>query len=173
MMVFKLDRERPSFAVLESKSDCTLFFYKDRNIKQKDLKRDGGNALEYAIVSLSRGRGRNAGIEAPRSLHYNSYNPSSHTLILFSEEDGGKYELFNVKKGVREMQMQGGLTGKGKSVAFTTRNRFAVLDRNQNLSLRNLQNEIKRDIPFSENINYVFPAGIGKVLLRAPDRMIL
>jgi hypothetical protein len=55
-----------------------------------------------------------------------------------------------------------------------SRNRFAVLDKSRQLYLKTLKNETKRKISIPNvSINYIFSGGIGRLLLRTSDAMLL
>src|SRR5205085_2627609 len=60
--------------------------------------------------------------------------------------------------------------GYAKCAVFVSRNRFAVLDKSRQLFLKTLKNETKRKIQVPNvSINYLFPGGLGRLLLRTSD----
>lgn len=155
LLVFKLDRERPPFDV--HKSD--LFFLHDRYIRKVGAK----SGSEMPLLAY---QGK------PRTLWYNFMNPSQHNLLLVSDTDRGSYELicFSGDRGDNAETMR----GLGISACFSSRNRFAVLDQSKQLYLKSLKNETKKriDLP-TTSVEALFPAGIGRILLKCPDKMIL
>jgi coatomer protein complex subunit alpha (xenin) len=147
-----------------------MFYYKERYIRLFDLK----SHKDIPLTAVRR-PGSVASNNTPRVLMYNSMNPAEHNILLCSQSEGGSYELFTLKKNdAVQDDSQTAMRGMGLAAVFTSRTRIAVLDNAAQISLKNLQNETKRKIslPFS-NANFIFPAQIGHVLVRAADAMYL
>lgn len=71
-------------------------------------------------------------------------------------------------------ELQSAQRGYGKCAVFVSRNRFAVLDKSRQLFLKTLKNEVKRKITVPNvSINYIFYGGIGRLLLRTSEAMLL
>lgn len=166
LVVFKLQRERPAYDCGTDKSQ--LFYCKDRFIRAHNL----SNGKDVALFST---RSYNQpGVADPRTMYYNSLNPNEHNFLLISDSDGGTYELYTMKKGVAGEEPRPS-RGLGASVCFVSRNRFAVLDHSsKQIYLKSMDNETKKkiDLP-NPNTDAIFPAGIGRILCRAGERMIL
>ena len=66
-------------------------------------------------------------------------NPSEHNVILFSQQDGGSFELLVFPGDVIASNQQGESSdlkrGLALSAVFLSRNRFAVLDKNRQVQL--------------------------------------
>ncbi|KAL9687190.1 hypothetical protein QQ045_031588 [Rhodiola kirilowii] len=164
MIVFKLERERPAFAV---SGDC-LFYAKDRFLRfyefstQKDtqlipIRRPGSNALN----------------QGPKTL---SYSPTEAAILICSDIDGGSYELYtipreNIGRGDNVPEAK---KGQGGSAVFVARNRFAVLERSTNQVLvKNLKNEIVKKSALPVAADAIFYAGTGNLLCRTDDRVVI
>ncbi|KAK9758325.1 hypothetical protein RND81_01G223100 [Saponaria officinalis] len=164
MIVFKLERERPAFAV----SGDLVYYVKDRFLRvyeystQKDsqvlpIRRPGVSILN----------------QSPRSL---SYSPTENSILIASDIDGGSYELYVVpKEGLgRGDVSHEAKRGLGGSAVFIARNRFAVLERSSNQVLvKNLKNEMVKKVPLPVPTDAIFYAGTGNLLCRAEDRVIV
>lgn len=122
MIVFKLERERPACAV----QGGTLYYVKERYLRTYDF----ASARDNPLISIRRpgSMGLNQG---PRTL---SYNPAENAVLLCSDVDGGSYELYIIPKesSGRSEATQEAKRGLGSSAVFVARNRFSVLDKNQN-----------------------------------------
>jgi len=159
MVVFKLHRERPPF---DSQKSC--YFYKDQYIYEYVYK----TGRENPILSTRR---RGSMESEPRTLSYNSSNKSQHCVLLSNEDN---YELYTFPKGEDGGEKSESARGFAKCAVFVSRNRFAILDKSRTVWLKNLKNETKKRLtipnPF---VNHIFPGGIGRLLLRTADSMIL
>lgn len=165
MIVFKLERERPSYAV----HGGTLYFVKERYLRTYDF----ATARDNPLISIRR-TGSTGMNQGPRSM---SYNPAENAVLICSDVDGGSYELYTIPKDTtgRSETTQEAKRGFGASAVFVARNRFAVLDRNHNqVIIKNLRNEVtkKVNLPFATT-DAVFYAGLGNLLCRSEDKVIL
>ncbi|KAI4299844.1 hypothetical protein L6164_033268 [Bauhinia variegata] len=163
MIVFKLERERPAFAV----SGDSLFYTKDRFLRfyefsvQRDtqvlpIRRPGS-------VSLN---------QSPKTL---SYSPTENAVLLCSDIDGGSYELYFIPKdGNGRGDMQDAKRGSGGSAVFIARNRFAALDKSNNqVLIKNLKNEVVKKSALPIATDAIFYAGTGNLLCRSEDRVVI
>merc|ERR1712176_385183 len=122
----------------------------------------------------------------PRFLLFNPYNRSSKevNILMFydsinsqsshhsSSDNESEYELYVMdKKGNNKSSNS---RSNGKSVAFVTRNRFAVLNGDSGeIILKNMENISKKKIKIDRNINYIFEGGINRLILRSSEFMTL
>ncbi|KAL5726011.1 hypothetical protein ACHQM5_009084 [Ranunculus cassubicifolius] len=164
MIVFKLERERPAFAV----SGDSLYYVKDRFLRVYDFYSQKDTQLipirRPGSLSLNQG---------PRTL---SFSPTENVILLSSDVDGGSYELYTLPKDStgRGDSLQDVMRGLGGSAVFVARNRFALLDKiNNNVVVKNLKNEIvkKSSLPFAADA--IFYAGTGSLLCRSEDRVMI
>uniref|UniRef100_A0A0C9RN30 Coatomer subunit alpha n=1 Tax=Wollemia nobilis TaxID=56998 RepID=A0A0C9RN30_9CONI len=164
MIVFKLERERPAYAV----SGGTLYYIKDRFLRAYEF----GSQKDTQLIPIRRSSstGMNQG---PRSL---SYSPSENAVLICSDVDGGSYELYIVPKDSvgRSDATQEAKRGLGGSAVFVARNRFAVLDKSHNqVMLKNLKNEVTKKCTLPASADAIFYAGTGNILCRSEDRVVL
>ena len=164
MIVFKLERERPAFAV----SGDSLFYAKDRFLRFYEF----STQRDTQAIPIRR-PGTTSLNQGPRTL---SYSPTENAVLVCSDVDGGSYELYVIPKDSigRGDSAQEAKRGLGGSAVFVARNRFAVLDKSNNQVLvKNLKNEIvkKGSLPIAADA--IFYAGTGNLLCRAEDRVVI
>ncbi|CAJ0639193.1 15708_t:CDS:10, partial [Entrophospora sp. SA101] len=161
LIVFKLERERPAYAVHQN----NLFYIKEKYLRTFDF----SNGSDTSVVSLRKIGGQYI---QPRSL---SYNPAERAVIPV---DGGTFDLFHLPKNSngepRELTGDG-KRGPGTSAVFIARNRFAVLDKtHQQIEIRDLSNSTTKSIKPPTTVNDIFSAGSGNLLLMStPTSVIL
>ncbi|KAH1255933.1 Coatomer subunit alpha-1 [Glycine max] len=163
MIVFKLERERPAFAV----SGDALFYTRDRFLRFYEF----STQRETQVLPIRR-PGSPSLNQSPRTL---SYSPSENAVLLCSDIDGGSYELYCISKdGYGRGDLQDAKKGVGVSAVFVARNRFAVLDRSSNqVLLKNLKNEIVKKTVLPIATDAIFYAGTGNLICRSEDRVVL
>jgi coatomer protein complex subunit alpha (xenin) len=86
------------------------------------------------------------------------------------------YELYSVKidGSSAEAVSADCKRGLGTSACFVARQRFAVLDKNRQILIKNFQNEVtKKCAPAHPSTDWLFPAGTGSLLLRSEERISL
>jgi len=167
MIVFKLERERPAYDC--SPSHKRMYYFNDNYVIEHGFRNSSQGEVRNQIFR------RSARInEKPRTLIYNYANRQQHCVLLLFEPMG-TYELHvNDKKRGSDFSRQSTYKGFAKSAAFVSRTRFAVLDKNRQLWQRDLKNEVKKKIQIpGVTINHIFPGGLGRVLLRTSEAMIL
>lgn len=156
MIVYKLERERPAMSVF----DGVIYYVKDKDVRSFQL--DSGK--EAQLVQLRR---RDTSAPPPRSL---SYNPADSGVLITSAIDGGTYELYaGDKSGSAD-----GYRGPGLSAVFVARNRFAVLDKQHQILVKDLRNETSKQIaPPHPTADYLFTATPGCCLIRSEEKITL
>jgi coatomer subunit alpha len=183
MIVFKLERERP--AACYGPNPGQIYYVRGRELFLHDTSRPGGSGgaggvgVDVPISSLRR-MGQQAQTDGigsgPRYLSYNHHNPSEGNILVTSDVDGGSYELVTFSLTNSSGSVTDGKRGQclGPGV-FLGRNRFAVLDRQRQICIKNLQNETtKRVASPVPNLDGLLDGGAsGRVLLRAEDRAVL
>ncbi|PPD99097.1 hypothetical protein GOBAR_DD03826 [Gossypium barbadense] len=149
MIVFKLERERPAFAV----SGDSLFYAKDRFLRYYDF----STQKETQIVPIRR-PGSTTLNQCPRTL---SYSPTENAVLICSDVDGGTYELYQIPKdSIGRSDLQEAKRGPGSSAIFVARNRFAVLDKSNNqVLIKNLKNEVVKKSGLPVPTDAIFYAG--------------
>ena len=161
MIVYKLERERPAQVTHEG---C-IYYVKEKNVRCFTV----ASQSDVPLVQLRR---RDTTAPPPRSI---SFNPSDSGVLITSESDGGTYELYAVetKGGGGD-----GYRGQGLSAVFVARNRFAVLDKNHSILIKDLRNETSKqiaakDLPNGATADFLFPATPGCCLIRSEEKITL
>ncbi|KAL0487441.1 COPI alpha [Acrasis kona] len=168
LIVFKLERERPSYDTFKNE----VFFVKDKFLKRFDYKAQ----KEQTVAILRRSTPRPA-----RSLVYNYHE---NYVLVTSDQDGGSYELFKVPKVSGTSSSSSSDVDictqlkKGKAVAaiFTGLKKYAVLERSRKVYIKNITSDQTKEISLPTNIGAVegiFPATSGRMLLRSEDKVHL
>ncbi|MED6124238.1 hypothetical protein PIB30_057184 [Stylosanthes scabra] len=163
MLVFKLERERPAFAV----SGDSLFYTKDRFLCSYEF----STQIDTQVLPFRR-PGSQSLNQNPRSL---SYSPTENAFLLSSDVDGGSYELYCIAKdSYGRGDSPDAKRGQGVSAVFVARNRFAVLEKSSNqVLLKNLKNETVKKSALPIATDAIFYAGTGNLLCRSEDRVAI
>ncbi|KAI4375695.1 hypothetical protein MLD38_013534 [Melastoma candidum] len=164
MIVFKLERERPAFAV----SGDSLFYIKERFLRFYEF----SSQRDTQVIPIRRPGSTNTN-QSPRTV---SYSPTENVVLICSDVDGGSYELYIIPKDSisRGDSVPEAKRGAGGSAVFVARNRFAVLDRSSNQVLvKNLSNEVVKKSGLPAPADAIFYAGTGNLLCRAEDRVYI
>lgn len=166
MVVFKLERERPAFAA----KDGQLFYVKDRYLRRSVL----GAGADVPIVPL-RWITSNFNFKSlPREVQLNRFSPAEDQILVQSNHEGGSYQLYLLNSDGEPAPV----SGRGVSVAFCGRSRFAVLAKESSgaiVTIRNLQNQIIRRMTLpTYNPDALFQANVpGRLIVRDDDRLVL
>ncbi|XP_026729965.1 coatomer subunit alpha isoform X2 [Trichoplusia ni] len=159
MILFKLQRERPAYAVHNN----MLFYIKDRQLRKLDMATN-----RDSVVMQIKGGGRNQ----PYSMSLN--HAEWCVLVNWRIGDNSSYELYVApREGAAPAEpAPEPARGHASTAVWVARNRFAALDKNNQLVIKNLKNEVSKKIstPTCEEIMY---AGTGMLLLREPDSVQL
>lgn len=126
MVVFKLERERPAYAIHGN----LLYYVKERYLRKLDFT----TQKDRAIIQLRGGS---------RSPVYSmSYNPAENAVLLCtrtSNLENSTYDLYTIPKdassGDSGPDQPEGKRSSGMTAIWVARNRFAVLDRSHSVSL--------------------------------------
>ncbi|XP_010472129.2 PREDICTED: coatomer subunit alpha-2 [Camelina sativa] len=164
MIVFKLERERPAFAL----SGDSLFYAKDRFLRYYEY----STQKDSQVIPIRR-PGTPSLNQSPRTL---SYSPTENAVLICSDLDGGSYELYIIPKDSvgRSDVVQDAKRGTGGSAVFIARNRFAVLEKSTGQVLvKNLKNEVVKKSYLPIPTDAIFYAGSGNLLCRSEDKVII
>lgn len=160
MFVFKLERERPAYAVHGN----TLYYVKDHFLRKLDF-----TTTNQSVVMQLRG-----GSKSP--VHSMSYNPALNAILICTRAtnlENSTYDLYSIPKESDSKQPAetDSKRSSGITALWVARNRFAVLDRNNQLVVKNFKNEVtKKCMSQCEDIFY---AGTGMLLLKDSDSVTL
>jgi len=161
MIIFKLERERPAYAVHGN----ILYYVKDRFLRKLDFT----TSKDTAVMQL-RGGGRTP-------VHSMSYNPAENSVLLCtrtSNVENSSYDLYGIPKDSDSQNPESpeSKRSSGVTAIWVARNRFAVLDRTHSLMIKNLKNEVTKKVQ-TPNCDEIFYAGTGMLLLRDSDGVTL
>ncbi|KDQ13419.1 hypothetical protein BOTBODRAFT_33724 [Botryobasidium botryosum FD-172 SS1] len=162
LIVFKLERERPAFSVYQD----TLYYVRDKVVRQHDLV----TGADMGLLSMKK-----LGHHwiQPRAL---SFNPAERAIIVTSPAEHGIWEFSALPKdavGEPRDSATEGKRGSGTSVVFVARNRYAVLEHNQIISIRDLSNTATKTMKPPVQTNEIFYGGTGCLLLSSPSAVVL
>jgi coatomer subunit alpha len=104
-----------------------------------------------------------------------SYNPALNAILLCSRTnnlDNSTYDLYSIPKDPESSSESDSKRSSGVTAIWVARNRFAVLDRQGQLVIKNFKNEVTKKIQTS-NCDEIFYAGTGMLLLRESDKVTL
>ena len=128
------------------------------------------SAKDTPLMTIRRSGGLNT---VARSVHYNE---QESVLLVNLDSEGGSYELYQVPKDGRGAEAGSAecKRGLGTSAVFVARQRFAVLDKNKQILIKNFQNEVTKKVqPPHASTDSIYPAGTGCLLLRSEERVTL
>ncbi|CAO1311217.1 unnamed protein product [Diamesa hyperborea] len=159
MIVFKLERERPAYAVHAN----ILYYIKERFLRKLDF-----TTTKDCVVMQIRGGGKTP-------VYSMSYNPALNAILLCTRTtnlENSTYDLYTIPKEAEQNAESESKRSSGITALWVARNRFAVLDRSSQLVVKNFKNEVTKKIQTS-NCDEVFYAGTGMLLLRETDHVTL
>lgn len=159
MIVFKLERERPAYAVHGN----ILYYVKERFLRKLDF-----TTTKDSVVMQIRGGGK-----VP--VFSMSYNPALNAVLLCTRTanmENSTYDLYSIPKDSESNSETDSKRSSGVTALWVARNRFAVLDRSGQLVVKNFKNEVTKKIQTSQ-CDEVFYAGTGMLLLRESDHVTL
>lgn len=157
-----MERERPAYTVHGN----SLYYVKDKYLRRLDF-----NTSKDVPVIQIRGGGKSA-------IHRMSFNPAENAVLLSirtTNPENSTYDLYIIPKDQEkgdDIPETDGKRGSGLTALWVARNRFAVLDRNHQLIIKNLKNEVTKKVQ-TPPCDEVFYAGTGMLLLRDPDHVTL
>lgn len=172
-VVFKLHHDRPAYCQYRNE---VLFYVKDRAVRSYHFE-SGRDTLLVSIRKSSGngGGGPMTGIN-PRTLAYN--NRENSVLVSYPTESGDRYELLSLPKDGKEVDSNGGKNsssrgGSGRAAVWIKHNRFAVLDKSNVISIKDMNNEVTKKVTPPFAIDNMFAASTDLLLLRSDDRVVL
>jgi coatomer protein complex subunit alpha (xenin) len=108
-----------------------------------------------------------------------SYNPAENAILLSSRVTGNlemsTCDFYYVPKESSETSNPDATECKrtpGLTAIWVARNRFAILDKNHTILIKNLKNEITKKIQLS-NCEEIFYAGTGTLLVKEGEMVTL
>ncbi|KAI5120086.1 hypothetical protein M0805_001242 [Coniferiporia weirii] len=163
LIVFKLERERPAYAL----HGDMLFYVRDKYVRQYDF----NTGADVGVLSV---RKFGSAYIPPRTL---SFNPAECAVVITISSDNGLFELSQLAKdGASEVRDSAteGKRGSGQSAIFVARNRFAVLNKtNQLIEIRDLSNSIVKSVKPPVQTNEIFYGGTASLILSSTSTAVL
>ncbi|WAR05033.1 COPA-like protein [Mya arenaria] len=161
MIIFKLERERPAYAVQGN----ILYYVKEKLLRKLDFTTN----KDVPCMQL---RG---GSRSP--VFCMSYNPAENAVLMViraSNVENSTYDLYSIPKDsdAKNPDAPDSKRSSGLSAVWVARNRFAVLDRTHSIVIKNLKNEITKKVQ-TPNCEDIFYAGTGCLLLKDSDSVTL
>jgi len=108
-----------------------------------------------------------------------SYNPAENAVLLTTKinasPESSFYDMYFIPKDAGEGSNPDAPEGRrssGMAAIWVARNRFAVLDKNHTILVKNLKNEIVKKIQLT-NCEELFYAGTGNLLVKEGDQVTM
>ncbi|KAH8101128.1 coatomer subunit alpha-2 [Cristinia sonorae] len=163
LIVFKLERERPAFAM----HNDTLYYIRDKYVRAYDI----NTGSDIGLLSV---RKFGSPYVPPRTL---SYNPAERAVIVTISSDNGLYELTSLPRDaaaeVKDSSVDG-RRGPGNAAIFVARNRFAVLNKTTQLvEVHDLSNTVVKSIKPPVVTNEIFYGGTASLILSSTSSVVL
>ncbi|KAF7325887.1 Coatomer subunit alpha [Mycena kentingensis (nom. inval.)] len=163
LIVFKLERERPAFAVHQD----SLYYIRDKYVRSYDF----NTGADLGLLSV---RKFGSVYMPPRTL---SFNPAERAVLVTISSDNGLYELTGLPQQAQGEVKDSSVDGKrgaGQSAIFVARNRFAVLQKtSQIIEVRDLANSTVKTIKPPVQTNEIFYGGTASLILSSPTTVVL
>ncbi|KAI0090328.1 coatomer subunit alpha-2 [Irpex rosettiformis] len=163
LIVFKLERERPAFAI----HGDVLYYVRDKYVRSYDI----NTGSDIGLLSV---RKFGSPYVPPRTL---SYNPAERAVVVTISSDNGLFELTSLPKdavGEVKDSSTDGKRGSGQAAIFVARNRFAVLNKtSQLIEVRDLSNSVVKSIKPPVQTNDIFYGGTASLILSSPTSVVL
>ncbi|XP_076236595.1 coatomer subunit alpha [Calliopsis andreniformis] len=160
MIIFKLERERPAYAVYGN----VLYYVKERFLRKLDFT----TSKDTSVMQI-----RGGGKTPPYSM---SYNQAENAVLICTRSpnniENSTYDLYMIPREGDSNTEADTKRAPGVTAIWVARNRFAVLDRSYSLIIKNLKNEVTKMVQ-TPNCDEIFYAGTGMLLLRDADQVTL
>ncbi|EGN92902.1 hypothetical protein SERLA73DRAFT_65083 [Serpula lacrymans var. lacrymans S7.3] len=163
LIVFKLERERPAFAVHAD----SLYYIRDKYVRAYDF----NSGSDIGLLSV---RKFGSPYVPPRTL---SFNPAERAVIATISSDNGLFELASLPtQAIGEVKDSSvdGKRGTAHSAIFVARNRFAALNKTtQLIEVRDLSNSVVKTIKPPVQTNEIFYGGTASLILSSTTSVVL
>lgn len=165
VLVFKLERERPTFTVFKGKHHTVLLYVKDRHLRSYELE----TQKDAPVMSIR----KPSSSWRPVKM---SYSPSENAVLITSLcEEGGSYELYRLPAAGTSDSSENPQSkrGLGNDAVFFARNKFATLERGGLVVIRGMDNEVVRRLNTPSGVTGLFAASASRLLLRTDEGALL
>ncbi|KAG8349127.1 WD domain [Trypanosoma vivax] len=155
MMVFKLFRERPAWAL----KDKDLYYVYENKFYSHNLETDV--CSKYGLAPH---------LYPPRII---TCNPVDNTVALWFAEDGGMTEVLTIPRPGTAMDSDGRRHGGVSDAVFFAPNKYMALDRDGRLLVCGTQSEREKLAPTERTFKRLFPAPVGNVVCHTDNSVEL
>eukprot|EP00056_Hartaetosiga_gracilis_P009451 m.135948 g.135948 ORF g.135948 m.135948 type:complete len:1206 (+) comp13130_c0_seq2:266-3883(+) len=160
LVVFKLERERPGYAIHGEK----MLYIKDRALRTLDFR----TSKDSPVTEV-----RRHGTGAPQNgILTMSFNPAENAILVTAATDGGVYELYMLPKDGSKGEATN-KRGAGKCAVWVARNRFAVLDKFHTILIKDMTNHKTKQVTPGGQPHAIFRAGTGRLLVAYSENVSL
>jgi coatomer protein complex subunit alpha (xenin) len=165
LLVFKLERERPAYdvyngALYRCKDGYIRYFNGSQEVSLTPLRKD-----DSAVGSVKT-------LLHPNALLVNRMNQDSVDVLVCGP--GASVELVSFAGAGEKNKEPVSKFTNAVCAVFTARNRYAVLDEQHSITIRNFSNEVTKKFTTQHPPDWMYPGGLpGRVILRAEDRVTL
>ena len=163
VMVFKLERERPAYAVHQN----NLFYItKEKYLKVYDFAK---NVESPSMLTLKK-------LGSPWvPLRTLSFNNTEKSVLVTSPADGGTFELVKLPRDASgAVEPTDTLRGSANSAVFINSKQFATFSRaNQQVDIENVAERTKSSFKTLPGTVDIFFGGIGFLLMVTPTTVVL
>ena len=163
VMVFKLERERPAYAVHQN----NLFYItKEKHLKVYNFAKNGESPSMLSLKKLG----------SPWvPLRTLSYNHAEKSVLVTSPADGGIFELVKLPRDASgAVEPTDTRRGSANSAVFVNTTQFATFSRaNQQVEIENIADTTKSSFKTLPGTIDVFFGGTGFLLMVTPTTVIL
>eukprot|EP01111_Echinosteliopsis_oligospora_P014697 TRINITY_DN5593_c0_g1_i1.p1 TRINITY_DN5593_c0_g1~~TRINITY_DN5593_c0_g1_i1.p1 ORF type:complete len:1233 (-),score=305.98 TRINITY_DN5593_c0_g1_i1:20-3718(-) len=156
MIIFKLERERPTFTVYNNEK---VLYVKDKYLRSYEF----ANGKDTPVLTVRRTNGK---------VQQMSYSAQDKAVLISTDADGGSYDLYLIPKDGRT-DATDSKRGTGGHAVFVGRDRFAVLDKTSQIIVKDMKNDEVKRCPLPFTADMMFAAPTGSVLIRGEDRVAM
>jgi len=156
LVVFKLAHERPPYHA----SGDVLMYVKDRFIRSYTFE----NSRDIPLLSLKRNNNRIKSI---------AHNPKENEiLVTYTGTENGRYELYSVPQDGKSTESTP-RSGHGRAAVWIRRNRFAVLEKGDLITIKDTTNATTKKITPPFSVDNIFAGATDTILFKSDDRLTL
>mmetsp|Transcript_33362 Transcript_33362/g.51156 ORF Transcript_33362/g.51156 Transcript_33362/m.51156 type:complete len:223 (-) Transcript_33362:2335-3003(-) len=169
MCVFKIERERHASQRIGS----NIFYVKNKNLYVYDL-----SIKEKSLLAAVNTNNKQVLLNQPKSLYYNYFNQSSHSVILNFDGENSCFVIYDFAKDLKTANCL--LEKRGDSTIgaiFVSKDKLCVLDLNKQIAMCNLDGTGIKIIQVNRKglgkIDMIYPAPMGRILIHADDTLFI
>lgn len=172
LTVFTLQSERIPYVVTSNTTD--IFYIHKKQIMHKDIR----SGRETMIVNIDHTPSNSSvKFQKPSYIHYNQFNNASHNvLVQFKDQEKNyyKYFLYTFNSNIDKAKDSVDSTHRYCLAAtFISKDKMAILTTAKEVGILEMNNNNVRNLPNIPAIDMIYPAFMGKILLRSESIVML